>query len=184
MKKLMVIAAVAMAVLASNAATMKWGAGANKVEGQTVTSGLASLYVIDAAAYAAIETATTGLDAAGFSKYIYDNYSTQTATATATGVSKGSFSTLTDPGTYAAGDTAYAVLIYTTTVDDKDYYIANAGQWNFATDTAKTLGNMALKVGGSGDSLSWAQASAVPEPTSGLLLLLGMAGLALKRKRA
>ncbi len=30
----------------------------------------------------------------------------------------------------------------------------------------------------------WTKASAVPEPTSGLLLLLGIAGLALKRKRA
>ena len=30
----------------------------------------------------------------------------------------------------------------------------------------------------------WAAASAAPEPTSGLLLLLGMAGLALKRKKA
>ena len=30
----------------------------------------------------------------------------------------------------------------------------------------------------------WYQAAAVPEPTSGLLLLLGVAGLALKRKRA
>ena len=31
---------------------------------------------------------------------------------------------------------------------------------------------------------SWSKTAAVPEPTSGLLLLLGMAGLALKRKRA
>ena len=31
---------------------------------------------------------------------------------------------------------------------------------------------------------AWQTMSAVPEPTSGLLLLLGMAGLALKRKRA
>ena len=30
----------------------------------------------------------------------------------------------------------------------------------------------------------WYQTAAVPEPTSGLLLLLGVAGLALKRKRA
>ena len=30
----------------------------------------------------------------------------------------------------------------------------------------------------------YSQASAVPEPTSGLLMLLGMAGLALRRRRA
>ena len=36
---------------------------------------------------------------------------------------------------------------------------------------------------GSGSAGAWTQA-AVPEPTSGLLLLLGVAGLALRRKRA
>ena len=31
---------------------------------------------------------------------------------------------------------------------------------------------------------AWTQTGAIPEPTSGLLLLLGMAGLALRRKQA
>lgn len=34
------------------------------------------------------------------------------------------------------------------------------------------------------EASNWSTMSAVPEPTSGLLLLLGMAGLALRRKRA
>ena len=44
--------------------------------------------------------------------------------------------------------------------------------------TSVAFGNMATATQNAGN---WA---AVPEPTSGLLLLLGMAGLALKRKRA
>ena len=41
--------------------------------------------------------------------------------------------------------------------------------------------NLGTKIGGTGAAISW---TAAPEPTSGLLLLLGVAGLALKRKRA
>ena len=57
----------------------------------------------------------------------------------------------------------------TTTVDDV-YEVSGltSDTWSGAGFTYATGGNF----------------TAVPEPTSGLLLLLGMAGLALKRKRA
>ena len=55
------------------------------------------------------------------------------------------------------------------------------------SDLDTTIDNLALTiggdVGGGSTATAWSTA-AVPEPTSGLLLLLGMAGLALKRKRA
>ena len=44
-------------------------------------------------------------------------------------------------------------------------------------------GTASFDLSGSASAGAWT-ATAVPEPTSGLLLLLGMAGLALKRKRA
>ena len=46
--------------------------------------------------------------------------------------------------------------------------------------------NQTGKLGKDADTVSAAgwYAAAVPEPTSGLLLLLGVAGLALKRRRA
>ena len=61
-----------------------------------------------------------------------------------------------------------------------------------ATQKSLAFGSLAPTTGASSKSLptqgayaigAWATAS-VPEPTSGLLMLLGMAGLALKRKRA
>ena len=58
---------------------------------------------------------------------------------------------------------------------------------NFATKQAvkatSAMGNLANYIGGDKDNgyMSW---TAVPEPTSGLLLLIGVGALALKRKRA
>ncbi|MBQ5531427.1 MAG: PEP-CTERM sorting domain-containing protein [Kiritimatiellae bacterium] len=43
---------------------------------------------------------------------------------------------------------------------------------------------MAFTNGTTTSASSWANLKVVPEPTSGLLMLLGMAGLALRRRRA
>ena len=64
-------------------------------------------------------------------------------------------------------------------------YIGNIGTATFTSAMDVDVAGMSLNL--FGDSTAAATAwtgAAVPEPTSGLLLLLGMAGLALKRKRA
>ena len=98
--------------------------------------------------------------------------------------------TITESTAYGVGDTAYGVVIYTA-YDSKDkvdgaftgdqYFIANMGTATFDADATITLGNMATQLNGNGGALSW---QAVPEPTSGLLMLVGLAGLALRRRRA
>ena len=71
----------------------------------------------------------------------------------------------------------YAVLDLT--------YTTAAGTQTLTTDVVstklKTTGNTQLNFSSAIANATW---SAVPEPTSGLLMLLGMAGLALRRKRA
>lgn len=71
----------------------------------------------------------------------------------------------------------YAVLDLT--------YTTAAGTQTLTTDVVstklKTTGNTSLNFSTAISNASW---SAVPEPTSGLLMLLGMAGLALRRRRA
>lgn len=66
------------------------------------------------------------------------------------------------------------------------YQATSTTPLNFSPTTASkaavtewTTGSTSVATAG-----GWYTAAAVPEPTSGLLLLLGMAGLALKRKRA
>ena len=74
----------------------------------------------------------------------------------------------------------FGVLVYNpvdgtkTGVDDIAYYRV------FNLDNRSTVNDAAPK---SGYWSGWQTGSAVPEPTSGLLLLVGVAGLALRRKR-
>ena len=84
----------------------------------------------------------------------------------------------------------YRAFIITDTVGDQEFYIANVasgtnngtgtvlGASNLGTQWASTTSGKSSTIG------SWTATAAVPEPTSGLLMLLGFAGLALRRKRA
>ena len=92
-------------------------------------------------------------------------------------------------GSYEANDSGawYAVIYDAATVDAATHYIVSADKaWTvnalgkdfsvafFGSMTGTTTANTFL-------GSSW---QSVPEPTSGLLLLLGVAGLALRRKQA
>ena len=81
--------------------------------------------------------------------------------------------------------TAFAVVVDSTDLASaQNYFLASGGAEKTATFTSAT----GAKTLAWGSQASITQAAggwtAVPEPTSGLLLLLGMAGLALKRKVA
>jgi len=74
----------------------------------------------------------------------------------------------------------YYVILNTNEDPNKYYTIADTLTGRAETGDAVVTANMSI----SQSTLSGGEWTAVPEPTSGLLLLLGMAGLALKRKRA
>ena len=188
MKKLIVaMMTVAMAVVA-NAATANWSASTIAFSPSGATASSYSAFLIDnslagytdyAAAFNAIMaggTSATGVIAS--MNGLKDNGSTL-------GVA-GAGVAIVDNG-YASGS-ANAInlmmLVFDTTSDslgDAKYYLgATKAKASFNNSMALTanFGNQA--------SASWTATSSspVPEPTSGLLMLLGMAGLALKRKRA
>ena len=119
---------------------------------------------------------------------------TITALDSATSVASGTiFKASGSFGDYAKGDAVntYAVVFDAATIDAAKYYIVSAEvdkNINSAgSDLTLGFGNMASTATSNTfrNSVWTATGTApVPEPTSGLLMLLGMAGLALRRRRA
>lgn len=93
-------------------------------------------------------------------------------------------------GNYTAGSAQsfYAVVFDAATIGDvKNFIVSESVEKTFAANgSAQTwaFGNMALTTSANKFANSSWQAVAVPEPTSGLLMLVGLAGLALRRRRA
>ena len=193
MKKLMIALAIAAMAVIGNAAVVNWGAGTiTEPGGATANKSVTGyLFVLTADQYSALNTAygtATGSSAGEkMATTVWNAYGSKLDTASATGTSskKGALTLTDDTKDYGAGDSAYAALIYTYGSGDDLKYIGNIG--TVTLDSAMDVDVSAMSISIFGDSTKGATAwtaAAVPEPTSGLLLLLGMAGLALKRKRA
>ncbi len=191
MKKLIIIAAVAVAALATNAASFNWSNTGGATNG-TIYNYLANSTKL----YSTTVSYTAYLICAG------DTTQADLLTAVRGGASladygiTGASATLNSSSKIATTD----AFDYGTTGNDYDFYFAildaandqilisdlmtdkpaqQSGTTTVAFTGSKTWSNQAF-----GDAaFSEAGWYAIPEPTSGLLMLLGMAGLALRRKQ-
>lgn len=159
MKKILILAAVIVAGVAANAASFKWSAA------NIYASNGTDKYTGDVALYAYLSSADASTAVL-----------VSTVKASAAGVVAAT--TFKDSTNFTAGNNYNFYFV----IEDNGKTFTSAEKANVAaqpTGTSSVLfGNMASATQ---NASNWA---AVPEPTSGLLMLLGMAGLALRRRRA
>lgn len=178
MKKLMILAAAAFAVVACNAASIKWQVKNINQFGSTDKIANGSNYQI-----ALFYSADTTISATFDGKSIAAGDDTLIGTFAAAGTGG-----LKSTGTAVDWDYKSGSYYYVALFNEKDTTSATA-YTQYALSTVLT-GNPAAVSPDTPLGLTWSTTvasptwtQAAPEPTSGLLLLLGMAGLALKRKR-
>ena len=173
MKKVMMFVAALICAVATQAASINWNSGTIQIEGATVGKGAVNgyLYLVTEGEYNALDFSD--------GKAAYDTYKAKTATATAASTKTG---TIKLTSTANIGDTQYAVIIYETS--DASQFIISKG-YDSVNDLGvqNNLGSQNIVTAPGATSWTPTSGGDVPEPTSGLLLLVGGAMLALRRKQ-
>ena len=189
MKKLMIVAVVALAGIAANAAVVKWNASNVRIpvaanlsidETGITTDSNSAKFVAGALTLSIIYT-----DKDGNTQVLASSPTTGDGlvkTLTAADGDLGQIKPITD----LAG-TSDILWTLTATYEDpthKGTYVYTAELQKDIADALSGDGDVTLGFN-MNTAGSWNYtANAIPEPTSGLLLLLGVAGLALRRRRA
>ena len=177
MKKIICALAIAVSAFVANAASVNWSGlgGTLATTGDTATT--YSVYLVNSSVFASASDAVTSIMGGSSDGVLATTAGIAAGTGFRFGVTGGAVA-----GSWNTGDviSAYALILDGSTATAENY-LATATK--NATFSSAQQANLSF---GSMASLSWNEVPTadIPEPTSGLLLLLGVAGLALKRKRA
>ena len=182
MKRLMFMLAAAVAVVSAHAASVNWTCTNVKDSSGAPINGVA--YFIDAATLSQSDfRALSGADA--FTTALSGMYS---YTPSEAGKYTVPMASAPDNATLGLADsTAYSVYLAifdtATITDSSKYYLTEAKDLQTLTGTSSQSLKWGSQSTPSQAAGAWT-AVGVPEPTSGLLMLVGLAGLALRRRRA
>ena len=175
MKKLMIVLGAALMASVASAATVLWSASETFADSKGVAftdSRNIAAYLFDAASVT--------------QSNLFDSWKGGAADVSGAKVTSTWYDAYEQDVTAAIGDSGTKSLFWAV-INDKDLFISSTIEQGISaigttpfnwSDESGNVFKGATSFGGAG----WY--TAVPEPTSGLLMLLGMAGLALRRKRA
>ena len=178
MKKLVIAAFAAMLGIAANAAAVTWSLSPVTASPDAAAAGGWAVYVMDGSTFDAF--AALGGDKAA----AYADANALYTGATAAG--RGGVGVAITDGNFAANETvnSYLVLFNNSAADDATYYAYTAiGSITISEGGANAGINFGTFDAATSTTGGWTS-TAVPEPTSGLLMLVGLGALALRRKRA
>ena len=178
MKKLIIAAFAAMLGIAANAAAVTWSMSKISASPDAAAAKDWVVYVMDATTFDTFSSLEGDKVAA---------YAAANALYTgATTSSRGNVGAVVTDGNFAGGSTvsSYMVLFNNSSAADATYYAyTDKGNVTIAASGADASLDFGTFETATSTTGGW-QTTAVPEPTSGLLMLVGLAGLALRRRRA